>query len=339
MEKRQPRVCPKSVNCLGENGQHINTCLDGRGSEGYVGKTPLLPAESLCLAALARHTESRARNPIVDIYESVSFDVDRFLAIPSAVYDEEGGVDTDKTPLKKEILQNIVKMLQDVPRIDRVNVENLNTAMLLKRIGIFMPAFQARAFERPLDSSLISQIHSNLVGYTVSLETMRHARPMHEGYKKQISAHLAECEVMALLTRLGDRRHFPYPALIREESSHIRKEHNHDFYTMPNGKKKPVQIKTSARGKGYDKVAVIQHYDILRVMKQQPERVTGSWTPPRNHQDYEWPSPYIYEQILTGGSIDPLGRLLAEERRDGNRMDRTKRQALDLATSYVLARI
>lgn len=336
MEQRQKTVCLKQDACIGENGDFLKTCPENKAALEYVGKTPLVAPERLCLGGLAAHVEKRSKNIFHDTYKTVCYDIDRALALPNVLRDTQSGAYKDMRSHKKEIMDGVAKSLSTIPRLEYVSEENLPTALLLKRIGIFMPVFSVRSQEREPDGVLTKTIHENLVNYIDYLDELIHNRPMHAERKKQVISHRTECEVMGLISRTDI---VPYPALEREEASHARKKHNHDFYTLPDFRKKPVQVKTNANGSGYDKVAVIQHRDILRAMRQEPERHTNNWTPTQNHEDYEWPSPYSYEEIIGRPPIDPIGTLLIEEIRQGKRLSPDKRQALNLASSYVLTRI
>lgn len=339
MAERQIKHCPKVDNCLDANGKERPVCLNSRESEGYYDKMPLVPAERLCLTALQNHRESRAKNNLTDTYNSVCFDIDHSLATPNVFYDEHGDILENKTPYKNDLIRQTIIQLSNVPNLERVKENELWAAMQLKRIAIFMPAFRMRANEHEVSADLVGQTHSGLVEHIATLEKIQHGQRLGRDAKKQIGAHLAECEIMALLTRHRRPELFPYPALIREESSHARKQANHDFYTLSKDRKRPVQVKTSSNGSGYVGVAVIQHYDILRSMKREPEKHKQQWTPPRTHEDFEWPSPYTYEAILTGKTPDHLSALLIEEKVKGKRLERHKREALNLASSYVIARI
>lgn len=292
---------------------------------------PLLPAESLCLSGLQAVRESRNKSVIVDNFSSICYDLDRAIALPRIPLDD----------FKRDLLRQISSLLHEAQRSkEGLNSVNLGTSLQLSRLGIFMPAFRTRIEERPLTPGLIKQTHAGLCGYINTLDTqyMRTFRnDVHA--KKLISAHKAECEVMALLTRSSSTRHFPYPAIAREEASHARKQHNHDFYTLHSGTKSPVQVKTSANGNGYKGVAVIRHYDILRAFKRDPITHSVQWDPQRDHEDFEWPNPYRYEQVLSGEAMSPLAELLLEEHEQGAYLARDKKNALNLASTYVLSRM
>lgn len=226
--------------------------------------------------------------------------------------------------------------LHDAPHPENVSNEKMWNAMQLRRLLIFMPAFRARALGGEVTSSMISMTHKNLVNYTTSLNNTLHTKPMNDNYKKLLSAHMAECEIQALLTR---KNIMPYPALSREEASHNRSKLNHDFYTLDGTRKHMFQVKTSSKGNGYDsRVAVIQHHSVLLEMRRQPEKHRNVWEPSRDHEEFEWPTPYVHEQILVGKKPNPLGQLLADEMAGGHRFDREKRIALDLASAHVITR-
>lgn len=292
---------------------------------------PLLPAESLCLAGLRAVRESRHKSVIVDNFSSICYDLDRAIALPRIPMND----------FKRDLIQQISTLMHEAQQSkEGLNSVNLNTSLQLSRLAIFMPAFRTRIEEKPLTPGLIKQTHAGLCGYISILGTqyMQNFRnDLHA--KKLISAHKAECEVMALLTRSSNPRQFPYPAIAREEASHARKQHNHDFYTMHNGTKSPVQVKTSASSSGYKNVAVIQHYDILRAFKRDPTSHSVQWDPRREHEDFEWPNPYRYDQVISGETMSPLAELLLEEHEQGSYLARDKKNALNLASTYVLSRM
>ena len=330
MEQSRPS-CLKSDICLDQSGNQLGYCPNERESERYIATTPLLPAESLCLTGLRAVQESRSKSLIVDNFASICYDLDRAIALPSI----------PAAGFKRDLFRQVSHLLHEAQRSrEELDAANLPTSLQLSRIGIFLPAFRTRVEEKPLSTALIKQTHAGLCGYINSLDT-NYLRLFQTDLnaKRIIMSHKAECEVMALLTRSGDPSRFPYPALSREEASHARKHHNHDFYTLYNGVKSPVQVKTSASGSGYKKVAVIQHYDILRAFKRDPITHSVQWDPGHNHEDFEWPNPYRYEQILSGEAFSPLAELLIEEQEQGSYFPREKKNALNLASQYVLSRM
>lgn len=340
---KQRQHCPKAGGCLDQHGKPITVCPSERESLRYIETTPLVPAEQLCLSGLRAVKESRPKSELVDSLANVSYDLDKALAIPQFVFgDEMAGesyIERDNRELKSRVFKQVVLSLHAAPKFETIeNVGHLSIALQLRRLGIFMPAFRTRNEEIPLTSELISQTHSGLCHYISALEHHMHVGSDHRR-KKQIAAHKAECEVMALLTRLGDPNHFPYPALAREEASHARKQYNHDFYTLDHSQKKPVQVKTSSDGNGYDRITVIKHYDILRALKRDPITHNVQWNPSSTHEDFEWPNPYRYDQLLTGDAPDPLAALLLEEVNLGKRLSPDKKNVLSLASSYILSRI
>jgi hypothetical protein len=330
MSERQTPHCLKAGACLTPQGERMRECTDERESKTYVATAPLLLAESLCLTGLQGVRESRNKSPIIDNFASICYDLDRAIALPRIPADD----------FKRDLFRQISVMLHATQRGgETLNSTNLATSLQLNRLGVFMPAFRARVEERNLSQGLIKQVHSGLTSYINALDTrtMR-AFGLNENAKKVVGAHKAECEVMGLLSRTGRPEDFPYPALMREESSHARSQHNHDIYKISDGVKIPAQIKTSANGSGY-KVAVIRHYDILRALKRDPITNIVSWNPSNEHEDYEWPNPYKYSQVIKGDVPSPLAELLLEEQEQGNYLSRDKKNTLNLATSYVLSRM
>lgn len=342
MGERQTPDCFKGGKCLDQNGSHIGSCPSDRESLRYMDTTPLVPAEHLCLAGLRAVKESRPKAELVDCLASASYDLDRAIAMPNFMLEDDSFDNysvRDVRALKRNIFNQVVVTLHRAPRLETVhNTGHLPIALQLRRLGIFMPAFRTRVEETTLSAGLMRQIHSGLCHHIASLETQMHYGRDH-ARKKLIAAHKAECEVMALLTRLESAQHFPYPALPREEASHARKQHNHDFYTLRGKQKQPAQVKTSSSGAGYTGVSVIQHYDIMRALKRDPVTHNVQWNPARTHEDFEWPNPYRYEQLLTGDAPDPLAALLLEEVTLGKRMSPDKKNVLSLASSYVLSRM
>lgn len=326
-----PPLCLKAGKCLDAAGDKMRHCPNERDSRRYNDTVPLVPAEALCLTGLQAVRESRNKSVVVDNFASICYDLDRAIALPRIPADD----------FKRDLLRQVSTMLHVSQQSgERLAASNLNASLQLNRLAIFMPAFRARVQETQLTKPLVRQIHAGLCSYIGTLDTqyMRtFQRDLHA--KKSIAAHKAECEVMALLTRSGNPASFPYPALSREEASHARKQHNHDFYTLKNGRKSPVQVKTSANGSGYRNVAVIQHYDILRAFKRNPMTHHVQWDPSRDHEDFEWPNPYRYEQVLSGETLSPLTELLLEEQELGNYLPKDKKNALNLASTYVLSRM
>ena len=74
-------------------------------------------------------------------------------------------------------------------------------------------------------------------------------------------------------------------------------------------------------------------------MRRDPVNETNRWEPRADHPDFEWPSSYQFNQILKGTKPDPIGQLLIEENEQGRYFDPAKRNALNLASSYVNSRI
>lgn len=280
------------------------------------------------------HRESRSRNDLVDTYNNVCFDIDQLIALPNAFYDENDGVHRNNLSRKQDLISQITMQLHKVPKLDQAPNENLRYALELKRLTIFMPAFRARALYGKVHDDLVKQTHDNLVGYIASLDDMLHSRGMSNSQKKQMAAHLAECDVQGLSSRNGV---LLWPALAREEASQDRKRLNHDLYALDsNNRKRMFQIKTSANGNGYDpRVVVIQHYGVLWAMRRDQERYLNIWEPSHDDAEFELPTPYVHEQILKGSKPDPISRLLVDEKAGGRRFDREKRFVLDLASSYV----
>ena len=342
MEKPRPH-CLKEGTCLDQNSNQMTTCPSDRESLRYIETTPLVPAEQLCLAGLRAVKESRPKSELVDRLASASYDLDRAIAIPRFIFSDDSFasnyIERDNREVKRQIFGQVVISLHGVPKVENIdNPGHLPIALQLRRLSIFMPAFRTRVEETTINHGLITQTHVGLSGYIADLERQMHVGSDHRR-KKQIAAHKAECEVMALLTRLGDVDHFPYPALPREEVSHARKQYNHDFYTLPKSEKKPAQVKTSSQGNGYDGVAIIKHYDILRSLKRDPVTHQVQWDPSPSHEDFEWPNPYRYEQLLTGDAPDPLAALLIEEVQLGKKLSADKKNVLNLASHYVLSRM
>lgn len=331
MSERSTPHCLKPGSCLDANGNSLSTCPSDREQSRYVETTPLLTAESLCISGIMAYGESRNKRILVDNFESICFDLDRALAIPRLHGDN----------FKNQLFTQIGLLRAEAqPPGDNLDSISPSISLQLHRLGIFLSAFKSRSSEQTPSRDLIEQTHRGLCDYIERLDT-RFMQQAHgnNNLKKIISAHKAENEAMALLTRLGRPDVFPYPALAREEASHARGQHNHDFYTISGKKKSPVQVKTSASGKKYSRVAVIQQYDILRAMKRDPASHQVDWNPPQGHEDFEWPNPYRYEQILAGEAPDPLAELLVEEAKLGNRLSKDKKNALALASSYVLSRL
>ena len=325
MSEPSAELCLKPGKCLNQQGRQITLCPKGKEGERYVETTPLLPAESLCLGGLRSYVESRSPSPIVDDWSSICFDLDRAIALPKGHAEVRG--------FQNDLLSQInIMLLRNSDNQNWLNPKHPIVSLQLKRLGIFMPAFRDRVMGRTSDQHLTRQIHQNLTGYIDTLSTYSHSFSSNLPLKKQIAAHQAECEVMALFTRVGE---LPFPALSREEASHARRQHNHDFYTMSGNRKRPYQVKTSAQGSGYSGVAVIRHYEILRGFHKDTTSQKVEWRPSVGHQDYEWPNPYHYTEELLGQKLSPLADLLMEEKTLGSRLSVDKRNALNLASSYV----
>ncbi len=331
MDRPNRSHCRKEGGCLDQNGRTITICPTGREIERYFEQTPLVPAERLCLDGLSAVKESRAKPVLVDSLADVSFDLDRAIALPSVIWDEDGSLMKDNRAIKLDIFRQVAATLHTASREQAGR--HLPISLQLSRIGIFMAAFRARVESRRVDSGLVRQTHGGLCDYIAKLDRRIQSASGNHAVQKILAAHKAETEVMALLTRQGI---MVYPALAREEASHERSQFNHDFYELSSGdRKKPYQVKTSSNGRGYTNVAVIRHYEILHGFRQDPTTHRVEWRPARNHEDFEWPNPYRYEQVLVGEKPSPLGMLLAEEASLGGRLPQDKRNALNLASHFV----
>lgn len=343
MSEYQNAHCVKEGNCFDLNGNTLKVCPIARERQKYYDVTPLIPAEKLCLSGLGAVRESRAKPLLVDSLANISYDIDRAIAMPSVVWDESGSLERDNRRAKKDIMSQVLITLHksQTRRLeDLTENPHLPIALQLRRLAIFMPAFRTRVEGVALTKELINQTHNGLCGYIQDLEKFMHSVPKNHDIKKRIASHKSESEVMALLTRLHDPFFFPYPAIAREEASHARPRYNHDFYTLGRDTKRAYQVKTSSQGNGYDgEVAIIKHYDILRALKRGPTTHNVQWNPNNGHEDFEWPNPYTYAQILSGDAPDPLSLLLHEEVTMGNRLPKDKKNALQLASSYVVSRI
>lgn len=333
-ERMDPPHCPKAETCLDASLKHLNTCLNTRDSLRYVETTPLIQAEKLCIEGLKGHRESRASSPIVDDFANICFDIDRAIAIPSFSLDEHDDIEKDNRQIKKNIFETVLRTLGNTPRLDHMgDSANFPIAAQMKRIGIFIPAFRARMEGQAIHPGLVRTIHSGLCGHIALLDSMMHQPGRSHALKKQIGAHKAECEVMALQSRVGE---VPFPALSREEASHARKQHNHDFYTLRKDRKKPYQVKTSAAGKGYSSdIVTIKHFEILRALKRDPVTMLVEWKPSRGQEEFEWPNPYRYEQVFSGEAPNPLSELLIAEHQMGNKLPRDMKNALNLASHFI----
>lgn len=323
MSERSGTLCLKPGECLSQQGMRLQNCLTDKEAEQYIEKSPMLPAEKLCLKGILSHQESRNATQLVDDWASICYDLDHAIALP-AVHSRD---------FQTILVQQISSMIhRNTDRKNWLNTTHPMISLQLKRLNLFMPAFINRIQDRRGNPQLTRHIHDNLVGYIQSLEDIGHNFTGPLQLKKQIASHRAECEVMALFTRTGE---IAYPALAREEASQARKQHNHDFYTLQGKQKSAYQVKTSARGKGYAGVSVIRHYEILRAFHQDSTTKKIEWRPTKSHEDYEWPNPYQYTEILTGQKMSPLTTLLIEEKNMGARLPVDKRNALNLASSYV----
>lgn len=337
MSPENPHHCLKAENCLDANRREIMQCVSGRAAEKYYASTPLLPAERLCIAGMEKHQESRSRSNLTDKLSTVSFDIDRLLALPDLSFHEDGSFAKNNLSTKQNLVVQIMGTLLTVPDIRTVRQTGaFRNAGQLKLLGIFMPAFISRSHERLPESGLIQQIHGGLCQHIEILNASMHSPNYSHQLKKEIAAHKAECDVMALQTRIGK---CPFPSVAREEASHVKSQNNHDHYRLMGDRKKAVQVKTSANGAGYRDVVVISHYDILRSFRRDPITDVVQWVPAKGHQDFEWPNPYRYEQTLTGEAPDPLAELLVEELRCGNRLSADKKNVLSLASAYVESRL
>lgn len=325
--------CLKGGKCVDPQGEKLRRCPTQTGElKQYVDKSPLALAERLCLDGLRNYGESRSKDPFKDLFHSISYDLDRAIAMPM----------TSGTGAKETLLFGVIKMMhQAQAEQDIFSKSRLPYHLRLKRLGIFMPAFRARIGGEQLNDDAMLQVHTGLTMHLSSYDDKFLRRLPKNAYneKKMVVAERTELEVMGLLTRKRDQNYFPYPSLKREEASHARSEYNHDIYTIAEGQKVPAQIKTSANGNGYRDLVVIRHHDILLAMKREPEEHVSNWEPPQHHEDFEWPSPYQYRQIIAGSKPSPISQLLVEEMEQGRYFDQDKRSALNLASSYVISRL
>lgn len=261
MKDKYPIECPKRVDCLERfNGQDSlcpSTTLEiGR----HLDITPLRPAELLCHEALARVARKPCKDLLKEHFKSADEKLDRTLALPSS---EE--YDCART----EGFQRIVNDLDEVLNSpDIFSKGRLKYHALASRLGIFLPVFYERAFGEKASKVTLASTHSRLVQWLSDFDelyTQRIPKNDHVS-KKIISSVKAESEVMALRTRIGG---VTYPATEREEASHARGEHNHDFYELDEQSRKvPIQVKTSKRAGGYTGVVTIVHHDILRALRE-----------------------------------------------------------------------
>lgn len=325
--------CLKDGVCLNPQGKPYASCPTRRNElEGYVPRSGILLAEDLCLNGLDNARRSRMKDPFKDLCSDIEYGIEHAIALPP------GHVGEAKAALFTKVLIQI----RDAQREKDIHTRSrLQYALRLQQISLFMAGFRSRIAGETLDEFTMQQIHSNICttlatyddDYLYGLPKDAH----HE--KKVVISNRTELEVEGLLSRLAVPGRFPFPAMRREEASQIKSGYNHDFYVIDKKKKIPVQVKNSSSNKKYQKVVVIRHFDILRAMKRDPYIQTQAWNPSPHHADYEWPSVFQYEQIISGEEPDPIGQLLVEEMQQGRYFDPAKRSVLNLASFYVSSRL
>lgn len=333
----------REIPCLTPEGRAMDRCPQTADALAlYTGRAALPPAERLCVEAIASTVLSRSENPIRDTYADISWLVDRTLGAEVAQL---------KELLFAELLAQTHKFQTATSEESIKSFADLTYFLKITELSLFMPALRSRMRGESLENRLVSGIHTRLCDQIGQFEdryvrtilsrdtaiTHRNGRARHAAINLARSF-CTQWEVAALVTRCGG---ILWPATEREESSHSRKQYNHDYYYLVNGRKVPVQIKKSADNSGYKNVVVITHYDILRAMKKMPEAHRINWEPNQNHQDHEWPSPYRTEHTLHPPRLDTIGDMLVSEEclRQQGKVDPELRTTLNLASMYVIARI
>lgn len=344
MERRPglSRHCIRAAPCLTPEGREMTQCPSTQtGLEKYIRDSAIQPAERLCLEGIAATVESRSKNALRDDYASLCFDLDRALG---------GEVGPVKELLFIQLMAKIKQFRSEYPEDSIHTTSDLSYFIKTQELTLYMPAFAQRLRGGNASPELVSSIHSRLCSDIASFDTRyidnivkRESSPKGANRKIKhnninlIRSYKRQFEVDGLFTRSGI---IPWPAVEREESNHGRKKHNHDRYLLINGRKIPIQIKTSADGSGYSDVVVITYHDILRAMKKMPHNHTIAWQPDRDHDEYEWPNPYRTEHTLAPSNPDPIGDMLVreEELSQQKKSDPELQYALNLASLYVIAR-
>lgn len=286
------RVCPKTT----------------REAAGYYNQNPLLPAEQLCLNGLMAHNISRPKDELKGLCAETEFLLDYALALP-----------TEASTDKELLFQNVVEKLSVINHEeDMFSRGRASYHATMQRLGVFMPAFRERIFSGDVSHDTKKATHASLITWLDNFDTAYiKGRPI-DNYriKKQIESVKQEAEIMGLLTRTNYQ--FPYPALGREEASHARASHNHDFYTLSRDKshKIPVQVKASKKASGYTGVVMIRHYDITRAINETINK----------------------DSVGTSKKLPSITDMLVAELQSGQHNQATETW-LNLASMYVISRM
>ena len=310
MREPFPSDCPKREQCIGHfDGDEAQCPQTNQEIQLHYRRKPLVAAELLCIDGLAAHNLSRAKDPYKDAYHEIDYLLDFALAAPSAA--NETKIDTFRRLLH---LRNNLGEGFDTSEWGRSVYE-----ARLERLDIFLPAFKDRIFESELSSRTMREVHAALVTWLQSFnERFIQPIPSRDHAARSLVDHVrTEAEIQGLLTRLYSEKHFPWPTTQREEASHARSEHNHDFYTLSSDLTKvPIQAKKSKRSGGYKGVLQITHRDITRAIHE------------TLHRDLD-------DESIRLPSITAM--LSAEQR--ANHFDQTVSNILNLASMYVVTRI
>lgn len=300
--------CPKLTYC--QEAQATPRCpISKTETKLYPERNPLELAENLCVRALEQHSPRPCRDPYKRACRGIDSNLD--LALASTPFASQEQLNS----LIKPVLDGLSELDNESPHIRGRQSYYIHA----RTIEAFLPAFRDRLNGEAVSAESASIVHANLCNTLASFgATYFNSKPKpNREDVNRIKAARTELETMALLTRLGAGPYFPYPALEREEASIGRSEHNHDLYCIDeSGRKIPIQVKSSNNSGGYKGVIIVNHFDIMRAIRETLK-----------HDDYP----------VT--KIPNISDLLLREQRSGQRAEQETLNYLNLATVYVISRI
>lgn len=325
------RRCAKPDMCqsLDRDGGAMRECprLDkNRLLEEYYGKSGLVLPERLCVSALERFSPVAInKDPFKQHFNDSVHNLEMAF-----VHDDEA----TRWQYYEKFIEHNQAMLSE-PSIDTGG--RLSYFIKAQILDMYRPAYEARVEGVKPSPEQMAEVHMSLCDWLEDFNGSILSRlPKNSHDSRSLVGHYrTEVEIAALLTRRKLAEEFPWPALPREEASHMRRKINHDWYTIDkDGYKHPLQFKTSKNGNGYD-VPVVVHQKILSSAKREVENISYVWT-----EGGSWPhSRHTFEQRLVPPMVPRIIDLLLEERDEGNRMSADHRSLLNLASAYVATSI
>lgn len=169
---------------------------------------------------------------------------------------------------------------------------------------LFMPAYRARFFNRPLTSQQLKTIHFGIIDLLANFDGRfdpKHRGNM-EGYRTELIA-------MALFARIRRTEWLAFMSTPREEHS-LYFKFNNDCHVIVNATKVPIQVKRKS-GRSYAPyVAMVRFYDIMeQVNAWRRPYIVQDWGKKRKLASVPEPLNYkSFTQLLideTKGKLQP----------------------------------